>query len=106
MSDICNPSECPVNSRVDALEKRFDRFEDGAKSFHEDLGNRVKDQEKLAAVQDQKLDDIKDGQIDMMSKLNALMGKSGSRWDGTVDKVIWFVLEAILIVAAVKVGLR
>lgn len=105
MHDNCNPDSCPVNVRVDALENRFDRFENDAKSFHEKIDGRVKDQETIAAVQDQKLDEIKAGQKDMTAKLDILMGKSGKMWDGTVRDVLKFVIEAVLIVAAVKIGL-
>lgn len=105
MHDNCNPDSCPVNAKVDALENRFNRFETDAKEFHEKIDVRVKDQETLAAVQDQKLDDIKAGQKDMTAKLDILMGKPGKMWDGTVRDVLKFIIEAVLVVVAVKVGL-
>lgn len=94
--DNCNPQECPVNARVDALEGRFDRFENEAKSFHEKIDNRVKDQETLAAVQDEKLEELKSGQGTILEKLDALIGEPGKRWESLVDKALWLVVGGVI----------
>jgi SMC interacting uncharacterized protein involved in chromosome segregation len=40
------------------------------------------------------------------TKVDNLEGKSGKRWDGIVDKLIWAAITALLALAAAKVGLQ
>lgn len=96
MHDNCDPNGCPVNARVDALESRFDRFENDAKSFHEKIDDRVSSQETLAAVQKEKLEELKSGQGTILEKLDALIGKPGKRWEGLVDKALWLVVGGVI----------
>lgn len=111
MSDNC--SDCPVNARVDSLEKEFDRFRDGSGKTHKEMFERLSALEQARASMKTMLESM-DGKIDSLTimvqsltnKINEVEQKPAKRWEGLSDKVIWFIAEAILIVAAVKVGLR
>lgn len=50
MHDNCNPDNCPVNARVDQIEKEFDRYRDTSSKTHLQIFKRVGtlEQEKAA----------------------------------------------------------
>lgn len=41
MSDSCNPDNCPVNARVDGLEKEFDRYRNASSETHRQMFDRI-----------------------------------------------------------------
>lgn len=120
MPEKCNDN-CPVIPRVEALERANE--EHGR--FHDKLAERMGKIETKNAVQDayvkengEKLDKILDWQekqgdrlakVDTIPDLNrrvtALESKPAKRWDSFGDKILWFLAEAVLIVAALKIGL-
>lgn len=101
--------ECPnstdialLKRRVDLLEEGQDREEGFRKSYYKEREDRIKRDTEL----DAKITGI-DGKVDQLILWQtSQQSKPGKRWDSIVDKIIWFVVEAILIVVAVKVGLR
>ena len=102
MPEICNPSDCPLSPRVEALERANEQHSE----THREIFERVRALETSDAVQnahyeaiDTKLDEIK-------VTVQTLVNKPVKRFDGLVDKVLWFILEAALIVVAVKIGLK
>lgn len=104
MPDKC-PDSCPVNVRVDALEKEFDRYRGNSSETHREIFDRISALEQTKSAQTEKLDSI-EGKVDKLTQtVDAIAGKSGKRWDSFGDKLLWFILEAVLIVAAVKIGL-
>lgn len=50
MHDNCNPDNCPVNARVEALKNEFDRYRDNSSKTHLQIFDRVGvlEQEKTA----------------------------------------------------------
>ena len=108
-----NCENCPVNARVDSLVKEFDRYRDGSGKTHKEMFKRLRALEQARASMKTMLESM-DGKIDSLTimvqsltnKINEVEQKPAKRWEGLSDKVIWFILEAILIIAAVKVGLR
>ena len=111
MHDNCN--DCPVNARVDSLAKEFDRYRDGSGKTHKEMFAHLSTLEQAWASMKTILESM-DGKMDSLTimvqsltnKINEVEQKPAKRWEGLSDKVIWFIAEAILIVAAVKVGLR
>lgn len=118
MPDKCSEN-CPLEPRVKALEEENKRHT----KTHEEIFRRLNEAEKDNAIQKEryktimdKLDGL-DKKIDSaMAKANrridgvnddvdALEAKPGKRWDSFGDKVLWFLAEAVLIIAALKIGL-
>lgn len=65
MPDNCNPNECPVNVRVDRMEKEFDRYRDSSSKTHNEMFQRLNDLEKDNSATQTKLDTI-DGKMDKL----------------------------------------
>lgn len=105
MHENCNPDNCPVNARVDALGKEFDRYRDNSSSTHEQMFRRIGDLEQNGAAvkatlesMDEKLDKVVEWQ-------EAQQSKPAKRWDGLIDKAIWAVAAAVIAFLLAKVGL-
>lgn len=100
---------CPLVPRVEALERANEQHG----STHREIYDRLRALETENAVQnahykaiDEKLDSLTAMVQTVTNKINEVEHKPAKRWEGLWDKVLWFIVEAILIVAAVKVGLR
>ena len=104
-----NPRDCPMSARIEALEEANKQHS----ATHREIFGRLGALEKENAVQNANWTNV-NGKLDSLTimvqsltnKINEVEHKPAKRWEGLSDKVIWFILEAILIVAAVKVGLR
>lgn len=91
MSDTCNPNDCPVLPRVEALEAANRQHSD----THREMFKRLGDLETATAVQenkldtiDDKLDDIQADNKNILAKVEALEAKPGKRWESAVAGVI------------------
>lgn len=105
MPENCNPNDCPVASRVDALEKEFDRYRDNSSETHKQMFDRIGALEQSGAAvkatlesMDEKLDKVVEWQ-------ESQKDKPAKRWDGLVDKVIWAVAAAVIAFLLAKIGL-
>ena len=103
MSDNCN--DCPVNARVDSLEKEFDRYRDGSSKTHKEMFERLNalEQDKTALAtrlegMDAKLDKLVEWREVQDDKPNRLVDK-------IKEKSIWLVLAAVLGVIMGRIGL-
>lgn len=65
MPDSCNPNECPVNARVDRMEKEFDRYRDNSSKTHNEMFQHLNDLEKDNSATQTKLETI-DGKMDKL----------------------------------------
>lgn len=101
MPENCNPNDCPLAPRVEALERANDQHS----STHKEMFERLRDSEKENAVQNANYKAIETKLDELTSIVKNLTEKPGKRWDSFGDKILWFVIEAALIVAAVKIGL-
>lgn len=105
MPDNCNPDNCPVNARVDVLEKEFDRYRTEANGMHREMDGRIGALEQSGAAVREKLDSM-DGKLDgLTDSVKALTDKPGKRWEGLVDKAIWAVCAAVIAFLLGRVGL-
>lgn len=105
MHDNCNPDNCPVNARVEMLEERFGRFENDAKAFHEKLDDRVKAQETLTAVQNQKMDEANTKLDKILSWREEQDNKPNKLIDHLKENAINYIMLAILCLMLAKMGL-
>ena len=102
MSESCDPRDCPVNTRLDGLEKEFDRYRTNSSDTHRQMLDKIGSLEQDRASLKTKLDDI-DTKLDgLASTVSALAEKPGRRWDSLVDKLIY--AAALAVVAWVAAG--
>lgn len=108
MPENCSPSDCPLALRVDALERANEQHS----KTHAGMYDRIRELEKVSAVQKEqyqnildKLNDV-DEKIDGVGeKVDALEAKPAKRWDSIVDKTIWAVAAAVIAFLLARVGL-
>ncbi len=105
MHENCNPIDCPVSARVDALEKEFDRYRGNSSDTHRQMFDRIGALEQSGATLRTKLDSIEEKLDELTVTVKALADKPGKRWDGIVDKAIWAVLAAVIAFLLGRVGL-
>lgn len=101
--DNCNPKNCPVNVRIDALEKEFDRHRGTSSDTHREIFDRLSTLEQTKSAQTEKLDSI-EGKVDKLTQtVDALAEKPGKRWNELVDKLIY--AAALAVVAWLAAGM-
>lgn len=121
MPDSCNPRDCPLVPRVEALESANKEHS----QTHREIFRRLNDVEKETGEQgvtlkniDEKLDRLISWQEDqrdrfakidsiaeLSQRLTSLEAKPGKRWDSVVEKVILVVVGAVVGLALVRLGL-
>ena len=101
MHENCNPNDCPVLPRVEALEEANKNHS----KTHEGMFDRLRALETLSAVQENKLDTILKKLDELTDKVDALESKPAKRWDGLVEKAVWAVCAAVIAFLLAKVGL-
>lgn len=87
MPENCNPKDCPLVPRVEALEEVNREHS----NTHREIFGRLGALETQTAVQENKLDtiddklnDIKDGQKNILETVEELKSKPGKRWETLV----------------------
>ena len=101
----CNPKDCPVSARVDALKDEFDRYRDSSSKTHQAMFNRIGalEQDKTALAtrlegMDAKLDKLVSWREVQDDKPNKLLDK-------LKESSIWLVLAAVIGVVLGRLGL-
>lgn len=103
MHDNCNPNDCPVSARVNALKDEFDRYRGNSSETHKQMFERIGALEQNKAAISEKLDGM-DTKLDgVADTVSTLAGRPGKRWDGLVDKLIY--AAALAIVAWLSAGM-
>ena len=105
MPENCNPNDCPVASRVDALEREFDRYRDNSTNTHKQMFDRIGELEQGGATLRTKLDSIEEKLDELSDTMKAFADKPVKRWESLVDKAIWAVAAAVIAFLLAKVGL-
>ena len=93
MPETCNPNDCPVSIRVDALKEEFNTFRASASNTHREMFQRLGQLEKAEAAQEKHFETVNE-------KLDKLI-----EWDGIVEKAIWAVCAAVIAFLLGRVGL-
>lgn len=84
MHDNCNPSDCPVSARVDALEREFDRYRGNSSDTHRQMFDRIGALEQSGATLKAKLDSIEEKLDELNATVKALADKPAKRWESLV----------------------
>ena len=92
----CNPRDCPVISRVEALERANEQHS----STHREMFSRLNTLERETDSQEVMLKNIDVKLDEVKATVSALAEKPGKRWDGLVDKLIYLVAGAMVAWAA------
>ena len=103
MPDKCtdNPRDCPLISRVEALEEANKQHS----RTHEGMYDRIRALETENAVQNAHWRNV-DGKLDELTAMvRDLTGKAAKRWESMVDKAIWAVAAAVIAFLLGRVGL-
>lgn len=112
MPDNCNPKDCPVSARVDAMEKEFTRYRESSSDTHAKMFDRIRALETSSAVQAEqykaildKLDGVEEKVDGVGEKVTALEAKPAKRWESLVGTVIAAIVAAIIGFVAARIGL-
>lgn len=103
MGETCKISDCPLNVRVDALEKEFDRYRSNSSGTHREMFERIGALEETRAATGEKLDNIENKLDALTEAVSALSGRSGRRWDALADKLIY--AAALAVVSWIAAGM-
>ena len=103
MQENCNPSDCPVSARMDALKDEFDRYRGSSSDTHRQMFGRIGALEQSGAAVTAKLDSIEEKLDELNTTVKALADKPAKRWDGLVDKLVY--AAALAVVAWVAAGM-
>lgn len=103
MSDNCN--DCPVNARVDSLEKEFDRYRDGSSKTHREMFERLSALEQARTALETRLEGM-DGKLDKLVSWREVQDdKPNKLLDKLKESSIWLVLAAVLGIVLGRLGL-
>ena len=103
MSDNCD--NCPVNARVDSLEKEFDRYRDGSSKTHKEMFERLNALEQDKTALTTRLEGM-DAKLDkLVAWREVLDDKPNKLLDKLKESSIWLVLAAVIGVALGRLGL-
>lgn len=97
MPDKCNPNDCPVNARMDALEKEFDRYRGNSSDTHKQMFDRIGALEQNKAALAEKLDGMDEKLDGITEKVGALMDKPAKRWESLVGYALSALVGAFLL---------
>lgn len=92
----CNPRDCPVIPRVEALERANEQHS----STHREMFSRLNALERETDSQEVMLQNIDVKLDEVKATVSALAEKPGRRWDGLVDKLIYLAAGAVVAWAA------
>lgn len=96
MPENCNPSDCPVSARVDALEKEFDRYRGSSSDTHRQMFDRIGALEQSGAAVKTKLDSIEEKLDELTITVKALADKPSKRWESLVGYALSALVTAFL----------
>lgn len=103
MSDNCD--NCPVNARVDSLEKEFDRYRDNSSKTHKEMFERLNALEQAKMSLETKLDSI-DAQLKkLVDYMESEKDKPNKLLDKLKENSIWLVLSTVIGVVLGRLGL-
>lgn len=103
MSDNC--ADCPVNARVDSLEKEFDRHRDGSGKTHKEMFERLSALEQARASMETMLEGM-DAKLDKLVSWREVQDdKPNKLLDKLKENSIWLALAAVLGMVFARWGL-
>lgn len=104
MHDNCSPDNCPVNARVDRMEKEFDRYRDSSSKTHQEMFQRLNALEKDSTATQTKLDEM-DGKLDkLISWREEQDDKPNKLIDHLKENAVNYIMLAMLGLMLLKMG--
>lgn len=105
MSDNCSPQDCPVNARVDRIEKEMDRYRDGSSKTHQEMFQRINALEQSKASMETTLEGI-DAKLDkLISWREEQDDKPNKFLDSLKNNAMWMILAAVIGLVLGRLGL-
>lgn len=102
MSENC--SDCPVNVRVDRMEKEFDRYRDGSSKTHQEMFQRLNALEQSSTATQTKLDTM-DGKLDKLVAWREEQDDKPNKFlDNLKNNAVWMVLAAVIGMVLGRIG--
>ena len=101
MPENCNPNDCPLSPRVEALERANEQHS----KTHREMFDRMRALETSDAVQNAhyKAIDVKLDELTIMVK--ELSGKAGKRWEKAVETVLVALATGVVCFLLGRIGL-
>ena len=103
-----NPRDCPLLSRVEALERANEQHG----STHRELFDRLRELERLEGIQGEqyknileKLDNLTKKHEELNQKLSELEAKPGRRWDKLAETVLFCIATAVVAFLMGRIGI-
>ena len=101
MPENCNPNDCPLAPRVEALERANEQHS----RTHEGIFDRMRALETSDAVQNAHYQAI-DAKLDELTLMvKELSGKAGKRWDKLAETVLVAIATGVVCFLLGRVGL-
>ncbi len=97
MPENCNPKDCPVSTRVDALEKEFNRYRENSSDTHRQMFERIGALEQNGASVNTKLDSIDEKLDELNATAKELAEKPAKRWESLVGYALSALVGAFLV---------
>lgn len=105
MPENCNLNDCPVNIRVDRMEKEMDRYRDNSSKTHQEMFQRLNALEQSRSVTESKLDAI-DAKLDRLIAWREEQDNKPNKFlDNLKSNAVRFVLAALLGAVLGRMGL-
>lgn len=105
MAENCNPNECPVNARVDRMEKEFDRYRDSSSKTHNEMFQRINTLEQDNTATQTKLDTM-DGKLDKLVSWREEQDNKPNRFiDHLKENAINYLMLAMMGLMLFEMGL-
>ena len=101
MPENCNPRDCPLTARVEALERENERHTD----THKEIFARLNKVEQDNAVQSEQYKTILEKLDTLTAKVEQLEAKPGKRWDKLAETALVVIATAVIAFLLGRVGL-
>lgn len=101
----CNPHDCPVGVRVDALESEFNRYRSSSSDTHRQMFDRIGALEQDRAANSTKLDSIEDKLDTLISWREEQDSKPNRLIDHLKENAINYIMLAMMGMVLLKMGL-
>ena len=105
MPEACNPKDCPVSIRVDALKEEFNAHRANSSKTHKELFQRLGELERAEAAQEKHFETVNEKLDKLLDWQENQMEKPARRWESIVEKAIWAVCAAVIAFLLGRVGL-
>lgn len=105
MYDNCSANDCPVNARVDRIEKEMDRYRDGSSKTHKEIFDRLNALEQDKTALATRLEGM-DGKLDKLVKWREDQDDKPNKFlDKLKENAVNYIMLAMLGLMLLKMGI-